>query len=70
MTYCAITGESAVGQEYSFCDDNTIQPSFGFEKYRNRFYVYAPETNFIEVFRSDADMKGLQQLIDLYLRKY
>ena len=68
MTYCAITGESAVGQDYSFCDDSTLHSSFDLENYREKYYVHAPETNFIEVFKSEADMKGLQQLIDEYLK--
>lgn len=70
MIYCAITGESAVGQPYDFCDDSTINPQFNFEDYKSRKYVYEPYTNFIEVFRSEADMKGLQQLVDQYIAQY
>ena len=70
MIYCAITGDSAQGQPYDFCDDATINPQFNFEDYKQRKYVYEPYTNFIEVFRSPADMQGLQQLVDQYLKDY
>lgn len=70
MVYCAITGESAVGQDYSFCDDSSINKAFHLEAFRKRNYVFHPETNFAEVFRSKPDMLGLQQLADQYLAKY
>ena len=70
MTYCAITGESAVGQPYAFADDNTLNPYFDMEAYKTQYYVYEPFTNFVDIYRSEADMKGLQQLVDLYLTKY
>ena len=69
MVYCAITGESAVGQDYSFCGDMNIDKSFNFESFKLKYYSYIPDTNFIEVFESEADMKGLQQLVDQYLGK-
>ncbi len=70
MVYSAITGDSAVGQPYAFCDDPTVDPQFNLEAYKAKKYVYEPSTNFIEVFRSEADMKGLQQLVDQYLVAY
>ena len=68
MTYCAITGESAVGQPYQFCDDSAMDDRFDLEAYRTKFYPDGA-TNFVEIFRSEADMKGLQQLVDQYLAK-
>lgn len=62
MTYCAITGESAVGQDYSFVEDKVT-----FSTFKNRYYTYNPETNFDQVFQSESDMKGIQTLIDQYL---
>ena len=70
MVYCAITGESAVGQPYEFCDDKSLNTRFGLESYLKNQYTYEPFTNFVEVFRSEADMLGLQQLTDLYLAKF
>ena len=33
-------------------------------------YSYNGDTNFVEIFKSEADMHGLQQLADQYLAKY
>lgn len=70
MAYCAITGDSAVGQPYDFCDDPTIHPNFDLEAYQEKYYTYEPYTNFVEVMRSEPDMLGLQKLVDQYLAKY
>jgi len=70
MVYCAITGESAVGQPYLFTNDPTINPKFTWESFKKLHYSYNDETNFIEIFSSEADMNGLQQLADQYLAKY
>ena len=67
MVYCAITGESAEGLPYDFVDDRTIDWRFNLEAYKAEKYVYEPYTNFVEVYRSEADMLGLQQLLDQYL---
>jgi len=67
MVYCAITGESAVGQPYAFCDDSNRSPLFDFEAFKEKNYPNGGVSNFIEIFRSEADMKGLQQLVDQYL---
>lgn len=68
MVYCAITGDSAVGLPYDFCDDSTLHPDFDLEAYKADKYTYDTGTNFVEVFRSPADMNGLQQLIDQYIK--
>lgn len=70
MLYSAITGDSAVGQPYDFCNDATIDARFDFDAYKQKKYVYEPYTNFVEVFGSPADMQGLQQLVDQYLENY
>lgn len=70
MAYCAITGESAVGQEYAFCSDSKIDSSFDFGAYEKTYYVYDnATTNFTQVFDSESDMNGIQMLIDEYLKK-
>ena len=70
MVYCAITGESAVGQPWEFTNDSSLNPSFSWEKKKAEHYSYDPNTNFIEIFQSEADMHGLQELADQYLEKY
>ena len=67
MVYCAITGDRAVGLPYDFCGDTTIHPEFDMEAYKAAKYIVEPFTNFIDVFRSPADMEGLQQLVDRYI---
>ena len=70
ITYCAITGDSAVGQAYDFCDDPRVDRRFCLAVHKRMKYVYDPRTNFMDIFRSPADMKGLQQLTDQYLAKF
>ena len=67
MIYCAITGDSAVGMPYDFCNDSSIDTRFNFEAYKADKYVYDTFTNFIEIFESNSDMAGLQQLVDQYI---
>lgn len=66
-TFCAITGESAVGQPYSFGDDNSLTGISAIASYRVKYYTYDPGTNFDAILASEADMTGIQQLIDQYL---
>ena len=68
FVYCAITGESAVGQPYDFCDNAALNQLFDLEAFREKNYPGGvSQTNFVEIFRSEADMTGLQQLVDTYL---
>lgn len=70
FVYCAITGESAVGLPYGFCDDAALNALFDLEAFRKKNYPDdISATNFVEIFRSEADMAGLQQLVDEYLAK-
>jgi len=70
MIYCAITGESAVGQDYSFCGDTGVNEEFSFKNYCDMYYCYnGAKTNFPQIFESESDMKGIQQLIDKYLKE-
>lgn len=62
MVYCAITGESAVGQSYDFWDDAQFDP----EEYYAYAYPCGP-SNYQDIFASKEDMQGIQQLIDRYL---
>ncbi len=72
MTYCAITGESAVGQTYDFWNDTSLKPVglkdyfFDADAFVAKYYTKG-ETNYPAIFASPADMLGLQQLVDRYL---
>ena len=69
--YCAATGRSAVGQMYSM---RTMikygDGSVSYDAYRNKYYTDPSSTNFTEVFASESDMRGIQQLIDEYNRRW
>ena len=66
MTYCAITGESAQGQPYSF-EDHSEFSTEALAEYRTKYYKYNKKTNFDVILLSEPDMTGIQQLIDQYL---
>jgi len=63
MTYCAITGESAVGQAYDFCSTTR-----SFSSFLSSYYKVG-QTNFPQVFESEETMAALQQMIDTYLEQ-
>ena len=68
MTYCAITGESAVGKNYDFWNDKSLNGNFNANTYIKKCYTKGT-TNYPEIFGSAADMQGLQTLIDQYLEE-
>ena len=63
MAFCAMTGNSAVGQDYSFCDKIINFSNFIVEHYKE-----ASDTDFDAVFASSHDMEEIQKLIDQYLK--
>ena len=66
--YSLITGEKAQGQPYAFCTDETINDKFDVNVFSTKYYTYeGATTNIKEIFASEADMRGLQQLIDQYI---
>jgi hypothetical protein len=67
MAYCAVTGESAVGQPYAFCTDSTVESAFNADSYVTKYYKNGATTNMKEIFASETDMAGLQALADQYL---
>lgn len=83
VVYSAITGEKALGEDYSFCTDPAIHAKFSVQEFLDKYYTYDnlsnensetklvgdELTNFPEVFDSPADMAGIQKLIDTYLSK-
>ncbi|MBR2616517.1 MAG: hypothetical protein IKC69_07560 [Clostridia bacterium] len=67
MAYCAITGESAVGLEYKFATDAKVLSAFNPSTYIARYYKHnGGKTNFVNIFGSEQDMRGLQTLMDQY----
>lgn len=68
MTWCAVTGESAVGQEYRFCGNTTVNKAYDFEKFKNTYYTYGnTSTNFDKILTNKTEILGIQQVIDRYL---
>ena len=70
MVYCAITGESALDQPYAFCDDSSLNAKFNLDLFLENNFPDGATSNFAEVFRSEQDMQGVQQLTDEYIAKY
>ena len=72
MLYSAMTGQSAVGLPYSFWNDTTLRKKgdkavfFDSAAFIKKYYTHGA-TNYDKIFASEADMKGLQTLIDQYL---
>ena len=64
FVYCVITGESATTLPYSFWDETSLREEFDVDKFLNRNTTEEYTSNFVEIFNSEADMKGLQQLVD------
>ncbi len=60
MAYCAITGDSAVGQPYAFCSTSRSFSSFISTNYK------IGKTNFDKIFASQETMAALQEMIDEY----
>ncbi len=69
MLYTSITNRSAVYTDYSFCNNSAIDRHFDIDAFALKHYTGTKKTNFTDIFRSPADMFGLQTLVDSYLVK-
>lgn len=69
MAYCLATGKSAVGQDYSFCCDPSVNPAFDADAFIADHYEEGT-TNMDKVFASRYDMLEIQKLIDAYIDRY
>lgn len=69
FVYCVITGESATTLPYSFWDETSLREEFDVEKFLNQNTSEDYTSNFVEIFNSEADMKGLQQLVDQVIKE-
>ena len=67
FAYCTLTGEKAEGLTYDYYLDNSASPVINIASFTSSYYNSASDTNFEEIFASEADMKGLQQLVDKYI---
>ncbi len=67
MIYSAITNRSALYSPYVFCFDTDINTAFNIDAFALKHYSGDKTTNFTDIFRSPADMFGLQTLMDKYL---
>jgi hypothetical protein len=73
--YCAITGEKAEGQPISYGENDAILSASAIASYKAKYYkadsgnTYDYSTNFDQILKSEADMLGIQKLIDRYLAK-
>lgn len=69
LVYCTITGESAVGQPYSYVHDTSLAPTFDIPGYLTGFYTHGSDaTNFDDIFESEYEVRCIQKLIDEYLK--
>ena len=69
MTYCAITGEEALGSEYLFIHDwKSDKYQRNIDLFYQTFYKVA-DSNFRDILYSPTDMAGIQELIDNYLNE-
>lgn len=66
FVYCAITGESAVGQPYDFWNKGELHKQFDPVSYLTYGYALGP-SNYQDVFASPTDMEGIQKLVDQYM---
>ena len=64
LVYCLITGESATSLPYDFCMDTSVREEFDANAFLNRNTSSTYKTNFVEILNSEADMNGIQQLVD------
>lgn len=72
MLYCALTGTTASGTEYSNLIKNSYFASGNvkYEDYYNKYYTTAAALPFMKVIDNAAEMAGIQQLIPTYVNKY
>lgn len=69
FAYCAITDEKAEGQPYSFYNNTSLNSKFDIPSYIATWYTNGEsDTNFHEIFASETDMLGLQQLADTVMK--
>lgn len=68
MTYCAITGRSAVDMPYDFCGNASVNPDYDMNSFIEKNYFYdGSTTNYAQILASEDEMSALLRMIDKYL---
>ena len=68
MTYCAITGRSAVDMPYDFCGNASVNPDYDMNSFIEKNYFYGGSTtNYAQILASEDEMSALLRMIDKYL---
>ena len=68
LIYSLLTGDSATTLPYDFCLDSSIRAEFDADRFISKNTTETYGTNFVEIFNSEADMNGLQHLVDWVLK--
>ena len=70
MTYCAITGRSAIDQPYEFCGNGAVRGEYSSLTYISKYYCYdGATTNYTDILASVSEMTALRAMIDKYLKE-
>ena len=72
MVYCALSGEGAEGEDYMALLESSLYASgsISLDEYTAKYYTEPAALPFLDVLGSEADMKGIQQLIPMYINKF
>lgn len=72
MLYCALTGESASGEDYLTLIKNSkfAGGKVSYQDYYSKYYTKAAALPFMEIVDDPAEMLGIQELIPEYVNKY
>ena len=68
MTYCVITGETAVGQPIDL--ENGLEPGSATKYKKSNFvsnFYKENSSNFLQILGSETEMRGIQRLVDRYI---
>ena len=68
MTYCVLTGETAVGQPIDL--ENGLEPGSATKYKKSNFisnFYKENSTNFLQILGSETEMRGIQRLVDRYI---
>jgi hypothetical protein len=68
MTYCVITGETAVGQPIDL--ENGLEPGSATKYKKSNFlanFYKENNTNFTLIMNTESEMRGIQKLVDRYI---
>lgn len=69
FTYCTITGEKAEGQPFMYFWNASSTPA-DVAAYVEKYYTNGDaDTTFPEILKSEADIRGIQKLIDKYIEE-